>query len=109
MVQIQIKKYYPYKSDKPTKKFYIITKDNKKVYFGAAGMSDFTINKDPVKKLKYIMRHQNENWNDFNTAGAWSRFLLWEEPNIKDAYKKIKNKLLQKGLITLDQYNYYVL
>jgi len=55
--------YYPYPSDKPAKKFYIITKDNKKVYFGAAGMSDYTIHKDPVRKLKYIVRHQKrENW-----------------------------------------------
>jgi hypothetical protein len=28
-------KYYPYKSDKPNKKYYIITNNNKKVYFGA--------------------------------------------------------------------------
>jgi hypothetical protein len=27
-------KYKPYKSDKPIKKYYIITNDNKKVYFG---------------------------------------------------------------------------
>lgn len=103
--------YYPYPSDKPAKKFYIITKDNKKVYFGAAGMSDYTIHKDPVRKLKYIVRHQKReqnNWDDFNKASAWSRFLLWEEPNIKDAYKKIKIKLLQKRLITLEQYNRYV-
>ena len=26
-------KYYPYKSEKPNKKYYIITNDNKKVYF----------------------------------------------------------------------------
>ena len=26
--------YYPYKSDKPEKKYYIITKSEKKVYFG---------------------------------------------------------------------------
>ncbi len=36
-------KYYPYKSNKPGKKYYIITESNKKIYFGAAGMSDFTI------------------------------------------------------------------
>jgi hypothetical protein len=101
--------YYPYKSDKPNKKFYIITSKNKKVYFGQASASDFTIHKDEVRKLRYIMRHQkNENWNDFNTAGAWSRFLLWEEPNIKDAYKKIKEKLLKNKLITKEQYNQYV-
>ncbi len=34
-------KYHPYKSDKPGKNYYIITNDNTKVYFGAAGMSDF--------------------------------------------------------------------
>jgi hypothetical protein len=101
--------YYPYKSDKPNKKFYIITSNNKKVYFGSAGMSDYTIHKDDERKLRYIKRHQDrENWDDFNTAGAWSRFLLWEEPNIKDAYKKIKEKLLKKKLITREQYNQYV-
>ncbi len=36
-------KYYPYKSDKPNKKYYIITNDNKKVYFGAAGYDHFHI------------------------------------------------------------------
>ena len=39
-------KYYPYKSDKTTKKYYIITNQNKKVYFGAAGYSDFPTHKD---------------------------------------------------------------
>ena len=51
-------KYYPYKSDKPGKKYYIITNDNKKVYFGAAGMSDFTIHKDEARKQRYIDRHK---------------------------------------------------
>ena len=38
-------KYYPYISDKPNKKYFIITNNNKKVYFGASGYSDFTIHK----------------------------------------------------------------
>ena len=33
-------KYHPYKSDKPDKKYYIITNDNKKVYFGSSNYSD---------------------------------------------------------------------
>ncbi len=41
-----MKKYYPYKSDKAEKKYYIITKDKKKVYFGATGYEDFTTHKD---------------------------------------------------------------
>ena len=42
--------YYPYKSDKPEKKYYIITKSEKKIYFGAAGYSDFTKHKDEERK-----------------------------------------------------------
>ncbi len=49
-------KYYPYKSDKPTKKYYIIINENKKVYFGQAGASDFTIHKDEARKQRYINR-----------------------------------------------------
>ena len=51
-----MKYYFPYPSDKPEKKYYIITKDNKRVYFGAAGMSDFTKHKDEVRKQRYIKR-----------------------------------------------------
>jgi hypothetical protein len=85
--------YYPYKSDKPDKKYYIITNKNKKVYFGAAGMSDYTIHKDEARKQRYINRHQkNENWNDINTAGAWSRWLLWNKPSIRASYSDIKSR-----------------
>ncbi len=103
--------YYPYKSDKPDKKFYIITSNNKRVYFGSALHSDYTIHKDDERKLRYIKRHQDrENWSKsgIDTAGFFSRWLLWEEPNIKDAYKKIKDKLLRWGIITKEQYKQYV-
>lgn len=85
--------YYPYKSDKPDKKYYIITDKNKKVYFGASGMSDYTHHKDEARKQRYINRHQkNENWNDINTAGAWSRWLLWNKPSIRASYSDIKSR-----------------
>ncbi len=51
-------KYYPYKSDKPNKKYYIISNDNKKVYFGQASASDFTTHKDEARKQRYIDRHR---------------------------------------------------
>jgi hypothetical protein len=89
-----MKKYYPYKSDKPEKKYYIITNDNKKVYFGAAGYDDFTITKNEEQKQRYIARHKkNENWNDINSAAFWSRFYLWEKPTKKEAYENIQQKL----------------
>ena len=49
-------KYHPYKSDKPDKKYYIITNSGRKIYFGAAGMSDFTKHKDEARKQRYINR-----------------------------------------------------
>ena len=43
-----MKKYYPYVSDKPNKKYFIITNTGKRVYFGAAGYEDFTTT--PISK-----------------------------------------------------------
>ena len=87
-------KYYPYKSDKPNKKYYVITNNNKKVYFGQAGASDFTIHKDEARKQRYIKRHNNENWtkSGIDTPGFWSRWLLWHLPTIKDSYNDIKRR-----------------
>ena len=39
---MEFKKYFPYVSDRPAKKFYIITNDNKKVYFGQTAYDHFT-------------------------------------------------------------------
>ena len=68
----------------------------KKVYFGAAGMSDFTIHKDEARKQRYINRHtnSNENWSKsgIDTAGFWSRWLLWNKPTIKESYIDIKRR-----------------
>jgi len=90
-------KYYPYKSDKPTKKYYIITSNNKKIYFGQASASDYTIHKDEERKQRYINRHKaNENWSKsgIDTAGFWSRWLLWNKPTINESYQYIKSKFL---------------
>ncbi len=95
------KKYYPYKSHKPTKKFYIITNDNKKVYFGASGYEHFTEGHlDERRKLAYISRHRkNEDWGDPNTAGYWSMWFLWFEKRYDLVYKKIRKDLKEKGFI----------
>ena len=90
-------KYYPYKSDKPDKKYYIITNSGRKVYFGAAGMSDFTIHKDEARKQRYINRHKNnENWtkSGIDTAGFWSRWYLWNKPTKQQSYNDIKARYL---------------
>ena len=73
----------------------IITESKKKVYFGASGYSDFTIHKDEARKQRYINRHKkNEVWSKsgIDTAGFWSRWLLWNLPSIKASYEDIKRK-----------------
>ena len=92
-----MKIYFPYKSDKPDKKYYIITKSGKKIFFGAAGYSDMTQHKNEERKNRYILRHErNENWtkSGIDTAGFWSRWLLWNKPTIKESYEDIKKRFL---------------
>ena len=92
-----MKYYFPYPSDKPEKKYYIITKDNKRVYFGQASASDFTKHKNEERKNLYINRHtKNEDWgkSGIDTAGFWSRWLLWNKTTIKESYQDIKKRFL---------------
>ena len=85
------------KSDKANKKLMaIFTKDNgrtKTTHFGSAGMSDFTKNKDEERKKRYLDRHRaRENWNDPMSAGALSRWVLWNKPTLRDSISDYKNK-----------------
>ena len=80
-------------SNRKDKKFMARIDDKKTIHFGAKGMSDYTIHKDDERKERYILRHQkNENWNDINTAGFFSRWILWEKPTLSEAVKNINNK-----------------
>lgn len=85
------------KSDKPGKKMMaIFTRENgrkKSTYFGSAGMEDFTITKDVAQRKRYLDRHRaRENWNNPESAGSLSRWILWSGPsksqNIKDFKKR---------------------
>ena len=91
--------YYPYIAKDGKHKFYIITKTEKKVYFGQASASDFTKHKDEARKQRYIKRHEkNESqfWNKsgIDTASFWALFLLWNKPTIKESYEDIKKRFL---------------
>jgi len=88
------------KSDKKGKKFKAVfvseTKDGKRkktIHFGAEGMSDFTIHGDPKRKARYLARHKKrENWNNPMTAGALSRWILWNKPTLKGSIEDFKNR-----------------
>jgi hypothetical protein len=91
------------KSTKHDKKMMAVFEDcntgrQKTVHFGAKGMSDYTIHKDPERKQRYIKRHsKNESWKNPTTAGALSRWILWNKTSLRasiaDYKKKFKSKI----------------
>lgn len=80
------------KSDNSKYKFTVII-NGKKINFGAAGYSDYTIHHDPMRKKQYINRHQaREDWTNPLTAGFWSRWLLWNLPTIQQSINDINRR-----------------
>ena len=71
----------------------------KTTHFGAKGYSDYTKHKDPDRKKRYIERHKaRENWNNPMSAGALSRYILWQYPSLDKSIKYYKNKFALKSL-----------
>lgn len=59
-------------------KFVGVFDDTRHIPFGAKGMSDYTIHKNPARRALYLSRHRaRENWNNPQSAGALSRWILW--------------------------------
>ena len=81
------------KSKNPDKKYDARIDGKKTVSFGSAGMSDYSIHKDPERKQRYIDRHKkNENWSDPTTAGYLSRWILWNKPTISESIKDLNKR-----------------
>lgn len=84
------------KSTKHDKKLMAIFEKNgreKTVHFGSAGMSDYTLHRDPARKQRYLDRHRkNENWNDPTSAGALSRYILWGKPSLRASIADYKRR-----------------
>lgn len=69
----------------------------KKVDFGANGYMDYiqysTIDEKEADKHRkaYIARHKvNQDWNDYMSKGALSRWILWEKRTIQSAIRNYK-------------------
>lgn len=62
--------------------------------FGARGMSDFTKHKDTTRRQRYLTRHRgmHEDWTDPTTAGALSRWILWNLPTFKASLADYKRR-----------------
>lgn len=75
----------------------------KTVKFGQAGAGDYTITKDEKKKEAYLRRHKSrEDWTitGIDTAGFWSRYLLWNKKTISASLKDIIERFGKKEELT---------
>ena len=76
-------------------KKYTATVGNKHIQFGARGYQDMTTHKDETRRDRYIQRHKkNEDWTKqgIDTAGYYSRWVLWNEPTIQQSINKLNKK-----------------
>ncbi len=98
------------KSKKENKKYdaYFLLDNGKEkvVSFGQSGARDYTLINDKtsefylpkvldrnVTKDSYLRRHKaRENWNNPMTAGALSRWVLWNLKTLEGSIKKFKTK-----------------
>jgi len=85
------------RSHRPEKKWDAVFERNgreKVVSFGAAGMSDYTKHKNATRKQRYISRHSGmgESWNKPDTAGALSRWILWNKPSFRASLADYKRR-----------------
>lgn len=96
------------KASNPKKKYTatFFDKDNKKIkttHFGFRSKTDpnndFTKHGDPQRKESYLARHEpREDWTAPMTAGALSRFILWNRKSLNasmvDYGKRFKIKVI---------------
>ena len=81
-------------SSRDNKRYEIIFSEPKKtIHFGAKNYSDFTQHKSEIRKNAYLARHKvNENFNDPLTAGALSRWILWNKPTLSASVADFKKR-----------------
>lgn len=83
----------PLKTKKYRMEFYEKNKKIRHTDFGAEGYSDYTKHGDDKRKKRYLDRHKKrENWNDPFSAGALSRWILWNKKTITSSFSDYKNK-----------------
>jgi len=95
MVKVEI-----LKSNRNDKRFVAIfyDSDNKKIkttHFGLKNpkIGTFIDHQNKEMKLNYLKRHiKNEKWNDFETAGSLSRFILWNKPTLVASLNDYKRR-----------------
>ena len=68
----------------------------KTVHFGARGGSTFIDHKDQKTKANWEARHRvREEWNDYDSAGALSKHLLWNKPTLRASVADLNKRQKQ--------------
>ena len=89
------------RSDRPEKKYVVEIESSaerrRRIYFGDANMKDYTLfsaQEREQRKQNYLSRHKGrEDWNDPETAGFWSRWILWGPyPSVSENLKFVRRK-----------------
>jgi len=83
-----------YKAKDGIHKYVAVFDDGKHISFGALGYEDFiSSGGDTRKKKNYLARHRKrEDWNNPKTAGALSRWILWNKPTLEESIKNYIKK-----------------
>jgi len=88
------------KSSRPEKKYMVTLIGNSgreiTIHFGSAGMKDYTLygpSEREAHKILYIQRHRvTEDWNNPETAGFWSKHVLWNLPTVTASLQNVKKR-----------------
>ena len=76
----------------------------KTTHFGQRGASDYTKHGEKERMERYLERHgggtttsTKEDWKDPTTAGALSRWILWNKPSLSGSFADFKRRFGLKG------------
>jgi hypothetical protein len=96
---IRMYSFQLFESEAINKKYKVIIYQNgskvKTLNFGDNRYKDFIEYNKIDKKLAnqrkrlYLIRHQNEDFNNFLTASYWSKNILWNKPTLELSIKNI--------------------
>ena len=85
-------------SNRPEKRFKAEF-ENRTVHFGSKG-SAYVDHKDAKTKAAWEARHRvRENWKDYDSAGALSKHVLWNQKSVSASVKDLNARQKQYTFI----------
>lgn len=89
-------KYILFDSPRQDKRFAVMNEEGKVIHFGQPGATTYSDGATDKKKAAYLARHSKggENWeySGRDTAGFWSRWLLWNKNSVKASMRDLKSR-----------------